>query len=506
VADLHFYNSLTRTKERFEPSVAGRVGLYLCGPTVYGPAHLGHARSAIVFDVLARFLRSLEYKVRYVRNITDVGHLLHDADEGEDKIASRARLEQIEPMEVAHQYADSYHADMAALGCLPPSIEPRATGHITEQIEMVEKLVAEGMAYEANGSVYFDVAAFQARYGTYGKLSGRVPEDLLSGTRNLDGQQEKRNPADFALWKRAEPIHIMRWNSPWGEGFPGWHIECSAMGAKYLGTSFDIHGGGLDLLFPHHEAEMAQGQACHNGTIPARYWMHVNMVQVNGQKMGKSLGNAISLQEFFTGSHPLLDQAYSPQIIRFFILQAHYRSTVDFSNEALQAAAKGLRRLLNGLLVIERLEEGLDANPLTALIDSESAKALELAVQEEIRDIHAALADDLNTALALAGLYALLKRVNTWATWQTRPELWATLSPTAFSTLATTYRHYLSNIFNLAPEPTPTAPLREGLLDLYKTARKEKNWTQVEALRSIFKAAGLTVQDGKTDSVWAYEE
>ena len=352
---LVVYNTLSRKKEVFEPLHAPFVGMYVCGPTVYGDAHLGHARPAITFDLVFRYLQHLGYKVRYVRNITDVGHLEHDADEGEDKIAKKARLEKLEPMEVAQYYTDRYHTAMDALNVKRPSIEPRASGHIIEQIEVVKKLLEAGYAYESNGSVYFDVRKYNDATGKYGCLSGRVIDELLSTTRELDGQSEKHNTADFALWKNASPEHIMRWNSPWGVGFPGWHTECTAMGNKYLGETFDIHGGGMDLLFPHHESEIAQ-QTGITGHGPCKYWMHNNMITINGQKMGKSLGNFITLGEFFEGSHNMLEKAYSPMTIRFFILQAHYRSTVDFSNEALQAAEKGFGRLMQAYKTLQNLQ------------------------------------------------------------------------------------------------------------------------------------------------------
>ena len=349
-ARLYLYNTLSRNKELFEPLNPPFVGMYVCGPTVYGDPHLGHARPAVTFDLVFRYLLHLGYKVRYVRNITDVGHLEHDLDSGEDKIAKKARLDRLEPMEVAQYYADRYFVFMEALNVKRPSIEPRASGHIIEQIEFVKKILDAGFAYEVNGSVYFDIEKYNREYN-YGKLSGRVLDDLLSNTRELEGQGEKRNPADFALWKKAQPGHIMRWPSPWSDGFPGWHLECSAMGTKYLGEYFDIHGGGMDLLFPHHESEIAQNQAA-LGHESVKYWMHNNMVTINGQKMGKSLGNFITLEEFFTGSHPSLTRAYSPMTIRFFILQAHYRSTLDFSNEALEAAEKGLKKLFSAVKLL----------------------------------------------------------------------------------------------------------------------------------------------------------
>ena len=395
--NLCIYNSLSRCKELFRPLHEGRVGMYVCGPTVYGDGHLGHARPAITFDVLFRYLRHLGYAVRYVRNITDVGHLEHDADEGEDKIAKKARLEQLEPMEVVQHYLNRYHDAMARLNVLPPSIEPHASGHIIEQIEYIKKIQDAGYAYESNGSVYFDVPKYNADHH-YGKLSGRNIDELLSETRTLDGQQEKHHPADFALWKKAQPEHIMRWPSPWSDGFPGWHLECSTMGEKYLGETFDIHGGGMDLKFPHHECEIAQSVA-HHGHDSVRYWMHNNMITINGQKMGKSLGNFITLDEFFTGSHPLLTQAYSPMTIRFFILQAQYRSTVDFSNEALQASEKALDRMLEGWKRLADVKVSSEST-VSADVDALEAKCYE------------ALDDDLNTPIVIAHLFEAVGIIN----------------------------------------------------------------------------------------------
>ena len=393
--DLLIYNSLNRTKQLFKPIHEGRVGMYVCGPTVYGDGHLGHARPAITFDILYRYLTHLGYKVRYVRNITDVGHLEHDADEGEDKIAKKARLEQLEPMEVVQHYLNRYHKAMEALNVLPPSIEPHASGHIIEQIEYVKKILDSGYAYVSDGSVYFDVPKYNRDFH-YGKLSGRNVDELLATTRALDGQQEKRNPADFALWKKAAPEHIMHWPSPWSEGFPGWHLECSTMGQKYLGETFDIHGGGMDLMFPHHECEIAQSVA-HNGHETVNYWMHNNMVTINGQKMGKSLGNFITLDEFFNGTHPALEQAYSPMTIRFFILQAHYRGTLDFSNAALQASEKALNRMLDGY---RRLQELKPAEVSTAEVSGLRARCYE------------ALNDDLNTPIVIATLFDACRIIN----------------------------------------------------------------------------------------------
>ena len=351
---LSLYNTLTRRKELFEPLNEGRVGMYVCGPTVYGDPHLGHARPSITFDLMFRYLKALGYKVRYVRNITDVGHLEHDADEGEDKIAKKARLEQLEPMEVAHYYTERYHKAMEQLNVLTPSIEPHASGHIMEQIDFVQRIFDAGYAYESNGSVYFDVEKYNKDYH-YGKLSGRNLEDIVANTRDLDGQGDKRHSYDFALWKKAAPEHIMRWKSPWSDGFPGWHMECSAMSCKYLGEQFDIHGGGMDLMFPHHECEIAQATAA-LGKDSARYWVHNNMFTIDGQKMGKSYGNFITMEQLFNGEHPKLEQPYSPMTIRFFILQAHYRSTLDFSNAALQAAEKGFDRLMKGVETLNKID------------------------------------------------------------------------------------------------------------------------------------------------------
>jgi len=392
---IQIYNTLTRKKEIFNPIVKNHVGMYVCGPTVYGDPHLGHARPAITFDVVFRYLKHSDYKVRYVRNITDAGHLENDADDGEDKIAKKARLEQLEPMEIAQFYTISYHKAMDALNCLPPSIEPRATGHIIEQIEMVQKILKNGFAYEVNSSVYLDVNKYNESY-PYGTLSGRNIEDTLEGTRALDGQSEKKSSVDFAIWKKANPEHIMRWDSPWGEGFPGWHMECSAMSEKYLGKTFDIHGGGMDLVFPHHEAEIAQSNACNNCN-PVNYWMHNNMITIDGKKMGKSLGNFINLEEFFNGTHAKLDRAYSPMTIRFFILQAQYRSTVDFGNEALQAAEKGFTKLMNAMETLENLKNS----------DSSTYDINELE-----KNCYAAMDDDFNTPILIAHLFDGVRIIN----------------------------------------------------------------------------------------------
>ena len=393
--NLFIYNTLKRKKEQFVPLHEPYVGMYVCGPTVYGDGHLGHARPAITFDLLFRWLMQLGYKVRYVRNITDVGHLEHDADEGEDKIAKKARLEQKEPMEVVQYYLNRYHKAMEALNVLPPSIEPHASGHIIEQIEFVKKILDAGYAYISEGSVYFDVRKYN-RDHHYGILSGRNIDDLLETTRELDGQQEKHCSLDFALWKKAQPEHIMRWPSPWSDGFPGWHLECSTMGTKYLGQSFDIHGGGMDLVFPHHECEIAQSTAA-LGHESVRYWMHNNMITINGQKMGKSLGNFITLDEFFTGSHKLLDQAYSPMTIRFFILQAQYRSTVDFSNDALKASEKGYQRLMEAYSRLKSLKP--------SAVSTVDVKDLRAKCTE-------AMNDDLNSPIVISHLFEAAKAIN----------------------------------------------------------------------------------------------
>ena len=397
-SEFYIYNTLSRKKEIFEALDPPFVGLYACGPTVYGDAHLGHARQAITFDVLYRTLMHLNYKVRYVRNITDVGHLVDDADEGEDKILKKARLESLEPMEVVQYYMNSYHENMASLNVLPPSIEPRASGHMIEQQELIARIIKAGYAYEVNGSVYFDVPRYNQDH-PYGILSGRKIEDLISNTRALDGQSEKRNPMDFSLWKKADPSHIMRWSSKWGEGYPGWHLECSAMSTKYLGMQFDIHGGGLDLLFPHHECEIAQNVAGY-GKPSVKYWMHNNMITINGKKMGRSLGNFITLDQLFSGDHEILERAYSPMTIRFFILQAHYRSTLDFSNEALQASQKGMEKLMKGMELLDTVKPG---NTSSVSVESLAGKCEE------------ALMDDMNTPVLIAHLFDGLKIIRTLA-------------------------------------------------------------------------------------------
>ncbi|WP_438638501.1 cysteine--tRNA ligase [Muribaculum intestinale] len=488
--DLLIYNSLNRTKQLFKPIHEGRVGMYVCGPTVYGDGHLGHARPAITFDILYRYLTHLGYKVRYVRNITDVGHLEHDADEGEDKIAKKARLEQLEPMEVVQHYLNRYHKAMEALNVLPPSIEPHASGHIIEQIEYVKKILDSGYAYVSDGSVYFDVPKYNRDFH-YGKLSGRNIDELLATTRALDGQQEKRNPADFALWKKAAPEHIMHWPSPWSEGFPGWHLECSTMGQKYLGETFDIHGGGMDLMFPHHECEIAQSVA-HNGHETVNYWMHNNMVTINGQKMGKSLGNFITLDEFFNGTHPALEQAYSPMTIRFFILQAHYRGTLDFSNAALQASEKALNRMLDGY---RRLQELKPAEVSTAEVSGLRARCYE------------ALNDDLNTPIVIATLFDACRIIN-----QAKDGA-VTLTASDIDELKDVFRIFLVDILGIrtemvegASQPDAMKPFEQAvdlLLEVRAQAKAAKDWATSDLIRDRLAQAGFDIKDTKQGAEWS---
>jgi cysteinyl-tRNA synthetase len=474
---LYLTNTLSRNKEVFKPIHEGRVGMYVCGPTVYGDAHLGHARPGVTYDVLFRLLQNLGYKVRYVRNITDVGHLEHDADEGEDKIAKKARLEQLEPMEVVQYYTERYHEAMRLLNVQSPSIEPRASGHIIEQIETVKKILAAGYAYESNGSVYFDVQKYN-RDHNYGVLSGRTLEATLEGTRTLDGQGDKRAPYDFAIWKKAEPEHIMRWPSPWGDGFPGWHLECSVMGEKYLGQEFDIHGGGMDLMFPHHECEIAQNMAS-RGTQGVHYWVHNNMITINGQKMGKSLGNFITLQELF--------KTYSPMTIRFFILQAHYRSTLDFSNEALAAAEKGYKRLMQAWRELGSAE------------GSAAASAVVDPIREAVMD---ALCDDLNTPIAIAHLFDAVKLINA-----------GTLADKDKAAMKQLFDEIVGGVLGLKDEEAGASGKAEKaldgvmqlVLDARKKAREEKNWAESDRIRDTLAAFGIAVKDTKDGATWTLE-
>ena len=486
--ELFVYNTLTRRKELFKPLHEGRVGMYVCGPTVYGDAHLGHARPAITFDILFRYLQHLGYKVRYVRNITDVGHLEHDADEGEDKVAKKARLEQLEPMEVVQHYLNRYHKAMEALNVLPPSIEPHASGHIIEQIALVKEILDNGYAYESEGSVYFDVEKYN-RDHRYGKLSGRNLDDVLNTSRdNLDGQSEKRNPVDFALWKKAQPEHIMRWPSPWSDGFPGWHCECTAMGKKYLGEHFDIHGGGMDLVFPHHECEIAQSVAS-QGDDMVHYWMHNNMITINGQKMGKSYNNFINLSEFFAGSHPLLEQPYSPMTIRFFILQAHYRSTVDFGNEALQASEKGLSRLLEAW------------DNLGRITASECSSVDVSGLRTKCYD---AMNDDLNTPIVISHLFDATRIINQVA------DKKATLSAADLAELKEVFSLFLFDILGIRAEQGGDNSGREEafgkvvdmLLEQRAIAKANKDWATSDKIRNELSALGFEIKDTKEGCTW----
>ena len=482
--DLYIYNSLTRNREKFEPLNPPHVGLYVCGPTVYGDAHLGHARPAITFDVLFRYLTHIGYKVRYVRNITDVGHLENDADDGEDKIARKARLEQLEPMEVVQYFTNRYHRNMEQLNVLPPCIEPRASGHIIEQIQIVQKIINAGFAYESGGSVYFDLEKYAGQY-PYGQLSGRVLEDLTSQTRELDGQDEKRFPLDFALWKKAAPEHIMRWPSPWSDGFPGWHLECTAMSTRYLGDTFDIHGGGMDLLFPHHECEIAQS-AVALGRESVRYWMHNNMITINSQKMGKSLGNFITLNDFFAGTHPILEKAYSPMSVRFFILQAHYRSTVDFSNEALQASEKGLQRLMTGIPTLDKLKP---SEKSTICLDNIEQKCYQ------------AMNDDLNSPIAIAHLFDGLRIINLVHDGKD------TLSETDLEQLKQIYRIFAFDILGLKDEKNQNRmDLVNGLvnhiLEIRQQAKLNKDFATSDKIRNMLADLGIEVKDRKDGVEW----
>ncbi len=485
---LYIYNSLTRKKELFEPINPPHVGMYVCGPTVYGDAHLGHARPAISFDIVFRYLTHLGYKVRYVRNITDVGHLENDADAGEDKIAKKARLEQLEPMEVAQYYTNRYHENMDSLNVLRPSIEPQASGHIIDQIEMAKKILENGFAYERNGSLYFDVAKYNEKHD-YGILSGRKLADMLTTTRELEGQEEKNNSADFALWKKAQPEHIMRWPSPWSDGFPGWHMECSAMGTKYLGEQFDIHGGGLDLLFPHHESEIAQSVAA-NDKQPVKYWMHNNMITLDGQKMGKSLGNAVSLEQFFTGEHDLIAQPYSPMTIRFFILQANYRSTVDFSNEALQAAEKGMKKLFAAMSKLDKL------------VASEKSDS----DIKELRDkCYQAMNDDFNSPILISHLFDGVRIIN--SVYDNKEMLTAD----DIELLKKTFNEFVFDILGLKDEDSSgntelLDDLMNTVLEIRKQARTNKDFATSDKIRDDLENIGIIIKDTKNGVEWGIED
>lgn len=486
-SNLLIYNTLTRTKQAFKPIHPGHVGMYVCGPTVYGDAHLGHARPAITFDILYRYLTFLGYKVRYVRNITDVGHLEHDADEGEDKIAKKARLEQLEPMEVVQYYLNRYHHDMEALNVLPPSIEPHASGHIIEQIEYVKRILDAGYAYESCGSVYFDVSKYDKDHH-YGVLSGRNIEELLNTTRELDGQQEKRNPLDFALWKKASPEHIMHWPSPWSEGFPGWHLECSTMGRKYLGDRFDIHGGGMDLMFPHHECEIAQSVAA-QGHPAVNYWMHNNMITINGKKMGKSYNNFITLEQFFKGDHPLLTRPYGPMVIRLFILQAHYRSPLDFSDENLQSAEKALQKLNEARGRLKNLKASADK-------DADLPDYMQMALD--------AMNDDLNTPIALSHIFDAVKTINAATDGNLK------LSQRNIDDLNRLFDTVLTGLMGILPEESAAGidmePYRKAVdlvLEVRANAKAQKDWATSDLIRDRLSEIGFNIKDTKKGVEWS---
>lgn len=489
---LLIYNSLTRKKERFEPLHAPNVGMYVCGPTVYGDAHLGHARPAITFDVLFRYLQHIGYKVRYVRNITDVGHLEHDADEGEDKIAKKARLEQLEPMEIAEYYTRRFNSAMDKLNVLPPSIEPHATGHIIEQQELVQQILDNGYAYESNGSVYFDIEKYNRDF-KYGILSGRTLENIKDASRDsLAGVGEKRNQADFALWKKAMPEHIMRWRSPWSMGFPGWHCECTAMGRKYLGETFDIHGGGMDLLFPHHECEIAQAQAS-MGHQAVKYWMHNNMITIKGQKMGKSYNNFITLDQFFTGNHPLLSKAFSPMTIRFFILSAHYRGTVDFSSEALEAAEKGFARLMQGLKDLKRIQTAKGSSPEV----SKFVKDIE-------QKLYDGMNDDMQTPIVISQLFEACHEVNLLV------DRKAKISQEDLDNLSRIMHTFTEDILGLTNANSAGDSSRDEafgkvvdmVLELRAKAKENKDWATSDKIRNMLNEAGFIVKDTPDGTVW----
>ncbi|WP_397446966.1 cysteine--tRNA ligase [Polaribacter sp. R77954] len=482
---LKVYNSLSKSKEDFNPITEGYVGMYVCGPTVYSNAHLGNVRTFMFFDVVYRYLLHLGYKVRYVRNITDAGHLENDADEGEDKIARKARLEQIEPMEVVQRYTVDFHNVLKNYNFLPPSIEPTATGHIVEQIEMIKEILEKGFAYEVNGSVYFDVHEYNKKEN-YGILSGRKVEDLLNNTRTLDGQSDKKNPQDFALWKKADEKHIMRWPSPWSDGFPGWHLECSVMSTKYLGESFDIHGGGMDLKFPHHECEIAQSKTC-SGVNPVNYWMHTNMLSLNGQRMSKSTGNFILPNEILTGENDVLPKAFSASVVRFFNMQANYRSILDFSGDALEASEKGHSKLMEAVSYLEKIEAG---------------KSSTFDVQQWKKDCYAAMNDDFNTPILISNLFEGVKVIN-----QIK-EKKATLTADDLAEFKTTINAFVFDVLGLMNEASQDNSEKvkgvvELLIKLRKEARENKDWALSDQIRDELIALGIQLKDGKEGTTFS---
>lgn len=491
--DLRVFNTLTRKKELFEPLNPPHVGMYVCGPTVYSNVHLGNVRTFMSFDVIYRYLIHLGYKVRYVRNITDVGHLL---DDGTDRISKKARLDNVEPMEVVQTYTNDFHNVMGMFNLHPPSIEPSAIGHLIEQIEITKTLLDKGLAYEANGSVYFDVNSYNEAGNNYGELSGRVLEELMAGSRDLDGQSEKRHPADFALWKKASPEHIMRWPSPWSIGFPGWHLECSVMSTKYLGEEFDIHGGGMDLKFPHHECEIAQNKGA-TGHKGARYWLHTNMLTVNGTKMSKSLDNSFLPQQLVNGDHELLDEGYSPMTVRFFMLQTHYSSTLDFSNDALKAAKKGYRKLMNALRVLKAMEFVAD--------DSMELNEKQMGQINSLCDnCYRAMNDDFNTALTIGHLFNLSKKINNLHTGNLHP---AEIGEDAFARMKSTFLTFTEDVLGLEEETVSSSEgFIESIVDLYREAKAKKDYAKVDELRALLKQQSVVVKDMKSGIDWAYEE
>ena len=500
MSDLKVYNSYSRQKEEFVPGTPGHVGMYVCGPTVSGESHLGHARPYITFDVIYRYLLYLGYKVRYVRNITDAGHFEEEGREAEDKISKKAVLEKLEPMELVQKYTNLFHWAMEQFNTIPPTIEPTATGHIVEQIGMIEEIIKAGYAYEVNGSVYFDVKKYAATH-EYGKLSGRVIDDLIETTRELEGQEEKRDKADFALWKNAAPEHIMRWQSPWGVGFPGWHIECSAMATKYLGTQFDIHGGGMDLLFPHHESEIAQSTIC-NHKPPVRYWIHNNMITINGRKMGKSYNNVIKLTELFSGEHPLLQKAFHPMTIRFFILQTHYRSTLDFSNDALLAAEKGMKRLWDAYETLNKVRGTRNESTEKANDAQLDGKVLKL-----LSEFDEFMNDDFGTARVLANMFELAPMINSM---KDKTIDVNSLSRSTFDHLVLKFKVYLEDIFGLKSvmeaDNSKLQSVMQLLIDIRKEARKRKDFVTSDKIRNQLAQLGILIKDEKDGEMsWSIE-
>jgi len=487
MSHLKVYNSYIRQKEEFIPITAHHIGMYVCGPTVSGESHLGHARPYITFDVIYRYLLHLGYKVRYVRNITDAGHFEEEGREAEDKIAKKAVIEKLEPMELVQKYTNLFHWAMHQFNNLDPSIEPTATGHIVEQINMIQEIIKAGYGYVVNGSVYFDVKKYAEKY-PYGKLSGRKLDELLETTRNLENQEEKRNRQDFALWKSAPPGHIMRWTSPWGEGFPGWHIECSAMSTKYLGNQFDIHGGGMDLMFPHHESEIAQSMIC-NHHLAARYWIHNNMITINGRKMGKSYNNVIKLTEMFSGNNPLLAQAYHPMTIRFFILQTHYRSTLDFGNEALQAAEKGLKRLWDAYQELVKMKTDPDK-----IISTQ----LENQFNSLCREMDDFMNDDFSTAKVLANMFQLVNHINSFRSGDLEK---TTLSAETLSYVQTQFKTYLEDVLGLQDESKAGSDKINGimnlLIDIRREAKAKKDYQTSDRIRKQLLELGISLKDEK---------